>query len=172
MKKRLFLSLFLCLTLLLNGCYDDSKTNDIYLLPKDYEGAVYVFYNVKGAPKLQTEGEYNVIPVNEEGFYVTSTPDMDYGTVTDEYYYVNDNGKRKKINPHCVNVFGTGRFETAPVGHEKIDIRYTGFYVTADKSKCSEDFMTNGPSGDEDKLDELLYKIQKQYFGYDEYSVY
>ncbi|RAS74434.1 DUF6843 domain-containing protein [Priestia endophytica] len=144
------------------GGSNSEKTNDIYLIPEGYEGYVIAFYNVKGAPKIEKEGDYEVHDVNNQGYSVTSTPDMDYGTITDKYYYVDEEGKRNEINKECVKVLSTGSLEIEPDTPNKIEMSYTGMEVT--KSQCSQDFMTAGEEIDRDKLDSIVQDITKQYY--------
>jgi len=135
-----------------------NETDDIYLIPKGFEGDVYAFYNIKGAPMVETEDGYEVHVINEKGYYLTSKPDMDYGTITDKYYYVDEKGNRTPINNKCVSPFGTGGFSTSI--DEEIDFHYTGFKLT--KDKCSDEFMAESYGGSEEKIiDEIL----KQYYG-------
>jgi len=132
-----------------------SETNDIYLLPEGYEGEVYVFYNVKGAPELETEDGYEVHVINEEGYFATSAPDLDYGTVTDKYYYVDDAGNRTPIDENCISLFGTGATQ-----REGYEIIYTGFKLT--KDNCSEEFMTTAfPM---EKEEHLISKLFQQFY--------
>jgi hypothetical protein len=112
-------------------------TYDQYLIPDRYEGIVKVIYNVKDAPPLQREGKYDVIPVGEDGTYRTSNPMYDYGTVIDQYYYVNDKGERTAIDPACVHVRGTGGTQN---GQE--NTHYTEIEVT--HSACGIDFRLHG----------------------------
>ncbi|GAA3333222.1 hypothetical protein GCM10020331_096440 [Ectobacillus funiculus] len=57
------------------------------------------FYNVKGASEVHT--------INDKGYFVTSTSNMDYGTVTDKYYYIDKSGKRtKKLTQVVSGVWG------------------------------------------------------------------
>lgn len=109
------------------------------MIPQGFVGDVYAFYNIKGAPKVETEDGHEVHVINENGFFLTSKPDMDYGTVTDKYFYVDEKGNRTRISPKCVSLFGTAGFSTTAV-NETIDLRYTGFKLT--KDSCSEEFMT------------------------------
>ncbi|MBS4209483.1 hypothetical protein [Bacillus sp. FJAT-50079] len=136
------------------------ETNDIYLIPNGYEGDVYVFYNVKGAPIVKTEDGYEVHVINEKGYFVTSTPDMDYGIVTDKYYYVDEKGNRTAINHTCVSPFGTGGFSTS--ADEEIDIRYTGFKLT--KVHCNDEFRTESHGRGENK-EKIIREIIKEYYG-------
>jgi hypothetical protein len=69
--------------------------------------------------------------------YRTSTPIYDYGTVIEQYYYVNDKGNRTKIDPLCVNTRGTGGTQS---GNE--ETRHTEIEVT--HSACGDDFAVNG----------------------------
>lgn len=142
----------------------ESSTNDIYLIPEDYEGDIYVLYNVKGAPEVEVEDGYEVHVINEEGYFATSTPDMDYGTVTDQYYYVDEAGNRTPIDETCVSIFGTGRFSRTIQG-EEIEFIYTGLKLT--KDHCSEAFMTTPFAN---QLNE--YYVLKTYYGIDTELIY
>jgi|SRR5699024_215171 len=138
-----------------------NETDDIYLIPEGFEGDVYAFYNVKGAPMVETEDGYEVHVINEEGYFLTSKSDMDYGTVTDKYYYVDEKGNRTPINNKCVSLFGTGGFSTS-VGDEEIDIHYTGFKLT--KDNCSEEFMTE-IHGMGENVENIIQVILRDYYG-------
>ncbi|MFB1082694.1 DUF6843 domain-containing protein [Jeotgalibacillus sp. JSM ZJ347] len=139
-------------------------TNRLFLLPEGYTGDVYIVYNVKGAPELEEENGYSVIPINEEGYYVTSTPDMDYGTVTDQYFYVDQAGNRTAIDDHCVSIFGTGGYQTSE--NEEIDLIYTGFALT--QQECSEAFMLQYRNG-ELHGSPVMADILKEYYNLDHY---
>jgi hypothetical protein len=39
---------------------ESAETDDIYLIPKGFEGDVFAFYNIKGAPMVETEDGYEV----------------------------------------------------------------------------------------------------------------
>lgn len=136
MKTKLLVALFSLS--ILAGCTFDDATNDIYLIPEGFEGYVYAFYNVKNAPKVKKEGDYEVHNINKDGYFVTSTPDMDYGTVTDKYFYVDTKGQRTKIDEECIRGIGTGGYESDPDSADKIDIKYTG--VEVKKSGCCQEF--------------------------------
>jgi hypothetical protein len=153
-----FLTLLFTLFILI-GCTRSSVTNDIYLIPRDYEGFVYALYNVNGAPEIKNEGEYEVHTISDEGYFVTSTPDMDYGSVTDKYYYVDENGNRTKINLHCIRGMGTGSFQS----DEKINIKYTGIEVK--KEGCSKDFQLSANGMDSEDVSTILEKVLIEYYG-------
>ncbi|ACT01730.1 DUF6843 domain-containing protein [Paenibacillus sp. JDR-2] len=114
--------------------YSTSATNDIYLIPEGYEGDIRVNYNVQGAPALLKEGEYDVIPVGEDGIYNTSKAEMEYGIVTDLYFYVNAAGDCTPVDKLCVCVKGNGSSE--------IGSRHTDLSIT--RTKCGEDYMVWG----------------------------
>lgn len=139
------------------------ETNDIYLIPEGYEGEVYVFYNVKGAPMIETEDGYEVHVINEKGYYLTSEPDMDYGTVTDKYYYVDDKGNRTPIDNKCVSGFGMAGYSTF-MDDQAFDMIYTGFKLT--KDQCSEGFMTENHSMGED-AGEIIQEILKDHYDFE-----
>jgi hypothetical protein len=131
--------------------HSDEKTNNIYLIPKGYEGSIITFYNVADHPRIKKQGEYNVIPVKEKylealkdteiyryGIALTSTPDRTYGEINDKYYYVDSEGKKTPINEKCVHTDGYGSF----TGVSEIEVGYRTLQIT--KSDCGEDFWFNG----------------------------
>lgn len=142
----------------MNG--QEGETNDIYLIPEGYEGDVFAFYNVEGAPEVKIEGEFEVHEVNENGYFVTSTPDMDYGTVTDRYYYVDEDGNRKPINNECIELFGTGGHQTSL--DEEVGLRYTGFSLT--EGGCGEGVTTKS-LGMMQAAEYIIPVILKRYYG-------
>ena len=142
--------------LFMYGC-GKSETNAIYLLPEGYTGFAMAVYNVKGAPTLTYEGDFAVHDINEEGYFATSMPDMQYGTITDLYYYVDSAGNRTPIDPTCIHSLGTGG-----VTADKVDILYTGIEVT---DSCSEEFAYSAENFSEDPKMEILNKIAKKYYG-------
>ena len=137
------------------------ETNDIYLIPEGYEGEVYVFYNIKGAPMVETEDGYEVHVINEKGYYLTSALDMDYGTVTDKYYYVDDKGNRTPIDNECVSRFGMGGYSTF-MDDQAFDFIYTGFKLT--KDQCSDEFMTRN-NGMGEGAGNIIQEILKDHYG-------
>ncbi|MFD1848566.1 DUF6843 domain-containing protein [Oceanobacillus bengalensis] len=136
------------------------ETNDIYLIPEDYEGDVLAFYNVRGAPEVETEDGFEVHVINDGGYFTTSTPDMDYGTVTDQYFYVDDSGNRTPISEKCISMFGTGGYTTFTEG-EEINLVYTGFKLT--KSKCGNEFVLESYGAEE--KERMIREILRRYYG-------
>lgn len=134
MKRTVVAVFILILTI---GCTSkyNRGTYDLYLIPEGYEGDITITYNVKDAPKLEREGEYDVIPVHSNGRYKTSNPMYDYGEVIDQYYYVDQKGKRTIIDPLCVQVKGTG----GSTSSDGVETHFTKMEVT--NSECGEDFM-------------------------------
>lgn len=122
---------------LLFGSGQTSSTNDIYLIPEGYEGPIQINYNIRGAPPLVKEGKFDVIPVQADGTYSTSKPDMEYGTVTDQYYYVSADGTRTPIDSKCVHVAGNGSYGT---GDEIV--RHNQLKIT--RTRCGDDFAAWG----------------------------
>ncbi|WP_051317228.1 DUF6843 domain-containing protein [Ectobacillus panaciterrae] len=166
MFMRQIIYVFTFLLFFLVGCVSsgNSKTNDIYLIPEGYEGYVYAFYNVKGAPEVKKEGDYEAHTINDKGYFVTSTPNMDYGTVTDKYYYVDKSGKRTKINSNCIRGMGTGgteRYEGAD-SKKKLEIHYTGIEIR--KKECSKEFTVSSNGMDSADTERVLKEILLQYY--------
>lgn len=147
------------LTLFLSN--KSNETDDIYLIPEGYEGDIFVFYNIKGAPMVEREEGYEVHAINDKGYFVTSEPEMDYGTVTDKYYYVDEKGNRTPISDKCISLFGTGGFNRY-IGDEEIDVTYTGFRLT--KNQCSVEFMVEDYSSIEN-AEMIGDEILKDYYG-------
>ncbi|MCA1055251.1 hypothetical protein LCM10_09670 [Rossellomorea aquimaris] len=134
------------------------ETNNIYLLPAGYEGEAYVFYNVKGAPEVKTEDGYRVHPINEEGYFATSMEELSTGLVTDQYFYVDEEGNRTPISDQCVQAYGVGGYQTSE--DEEVDLQSTGFKVV--KKGCSEEFMTGSAIGEE--IDRVRSKVLEKYY--------
>lgn len=151
------ISIIILVTMLfLSGC-GQSETNAIYLIPEGYTGYAMAVYNVKGAPALTYEGDFAIHHINEDGYFATSLPDMQYGKVTDRYYYVDSAGNRTPIDPTCIHTFGTGGLTA-----DKVDIHYTGIEVT---DSCSEEFAHSTENfGDGQKM-EILNKVTKKFYG-------
>lgn len=141
-----------------------NETDDLYLIPEGYVGDVLVFYNIKGAPKVNKENGYEMHAINEKGYFVTSTPDMDYGTVTDQYVYVDEKGKRTPISDKCVSLFGTGGYSSE---NDEIDMKYTGFRLT--KDECGDAFVTESHSWSDDSINEIFREVLKTYYGVEEF---
>lgn len=137
-------------------------TNQLFLIPEGYTGNIIIVYNVKGTPALEERDGYTVIPVNEQGYYVTSTYDQNYGTVTDQYVYVDQTGKRSKIDQTCVGPIGGGGFSTSE--NEEVNLNFSGFVLT--QTECDEVFQfQNHPWGPEKS--EVLGRVLKKHYGLD-----
>lgn len=140
---------------------EERKTTDgIYLILEGYKGVIYAFYNVKDAPKIERENGYNIHQINDQGYFVTSTPDMNYGTVTDQYFYVNDQGNRTEIAEECVQSYGTLGYSTT-VHDEKIDLIYTAFYIPNEASRCNDEWIEL----DEEEENKMIQTVLKEYYG-------
>jgi hypothetical protein len=50
------------------GCRSGEReySNDIYLIPDGFDGAIFVFYDVPNKPKFKNEGKFSVILLNFE----------------------------------------------------------------------------------------------------------
>lgn len=132
------------LTLLLYSPEKEVFTHDRYLIPEGYRGAVTVFYNVEGFPEVKKEGKYDVLPIGQDGVFLTRTNDPDYGTVVDEYYYIKDDGRRTKISDACISSMVTGSYSKGLTDSKK-DVRYVSFFL--DKEPCRGE-ETDEPQAD------------------------
>ncbi|WP_270180168.1 DUF6843 domain-containing protein [Alkalihalobacillus sp. CinArs1] len=114
------------------------KTDTLHLIPEGFEGQLITVYNVEGAPKLKKEKGFTVIRYDKNGMFLTSTEEMEYGTVTDEFYYVDRKDKRTKIDENCTYLFPNGGITI-----KDRRLLYNAFYIT--ETHCSEDFVGRGP---------------------------
>ncbi|MED1093551.1 DUF6843 domain-containing protein [Bacillus paramycoides] len=164
MRRVIYVLTFLLLFTVGCAMTENGKTNDIYLVPEGYEGYAYIFYNVKGAPEVQKEGDYEVHTINDKGYFVTSTPNMDYGTVTDKYYYVDKNGKRTQINSSCVRGLETGSTEgnIGERSEKHYEIHYTGIEITT--KGCSEELKVSSNGMKDTEKEGMLKEILRQYY--------
>ncbi|MFF2498045.1 DUF6843 domain-containing protein [Peribacillus sp. NPDC058075] len=110
---------------IIGGCsFKEEKSNELYIIPKDFEGSVLVIFGIPNEPVLKKEGKYTTIPIELKnltafegteiqhyGVYLTSTlyKDVDK-TVTNKYYYVDENEHRSAINEQCVHLSRSGSF--------------------------------------------------------------
>lgn len=157
LSNEIRLLILLMLTfVLLAGCLKKEETNAIYLIPEGQTGYALAVYNVKGAPSLTYENGFSVHTVNVDGYFATSEPDMNYGTVTDQYYWVDTSGNRTPIDELCVHSFGTGGWGD----QHDIDLVYTGIEITND---CSYDFAYSGKNFNDQISQPILNKILKKY---------
>lgn len=141
--------------------FPKEETNNIFLIPEGLVGDVLVFYNVKDAPVVQRENGYNVHVINESGYFATSTPDMNYGEVTDRYYYVDKTGNRTPISDACVSLFGTSGYEITEDDETTVSLVYTGFNLT--QNECSEAFKLDSRPYDA-RANQLIEEIEQRYY--------
>jgi hypothetical protein len=130
-------AMFWVIGLVIFSPFQSSSTNDKYLIPEGFEGDIQVNYNVQGAPALEKEGKYDIIPIREDGTYDTSKPEMEYGMVTDQYFYVDSEGRRTPIDVRCIYVGGNGSSEVGST-----IIHHT--YLKVTRTKCSDDYRAWG----------------------------
>lgn len=159
--------LIVFMMMFVSGCVSTKKevfTNDIYLIPKDYEGSILVFYGIPEEPELKKEGDFDVIPVRKEflqsmsrsdypnyGVALTSTP-FPYeegGTMQDKFYYVDSNGDRTFIPETCIHYGATGSVQL----DNQEPVYFQDFQVT--RSECSQDFYFDGKEIYYDQLKEV-----------------
>ncbi len=162
MNSKWFIIGILSIIVLVSGCGNNGKTNAIYLIPEGYTGHAMAFYDVKGAPPLTYEGDFAVYILSEEGYFVTSKSDMTYGTVTDQYYFVDKIGTRTSIDNRCIRGLGTGGYESYGEGDEAlVDIKYTGIDITGD---CSDEFPNMGGNFEDEKKKIILNRVLEKYY--------
>ncbi|WP_110114729.1 hypothetical protein [Bacillus sp. CGMCC 1.16541] len=81
------------------GCSksDETARPSIYLIPDGYKGWVMVEYDKDEGKPTETEGNYTVFSINDQGRAKTKTLLTHEGWATNKYYYVTQSGERKKL---------------------------------------------------------------------------
>ncbi|MFD1359223.1 DUF6843 domain-containing protein [Fictibacillus halophilus] len=171
MKKKLSLLIIIAF---LVGCvpFKEETTDNIFLIPEGFDGAILVFYNVPKESKFKKEDGFSVIPVELKVSEALAGTDMAvYGaaftsesekpgslTVNDKYFYVNENGKRTKVKEGCASYSGGGGFS----GDREGGITYEVTYITT--TGCGESFYLNGKEKHDIQHNEVS-KEWNSYFG-------
>lgn len=114
----------------------EEYTNELYLIPKGYEGEVRVVYNVEGAPPPEKSEEFDVYRVNDKGYTLSPLPESE-GVIHNQYYYMDAEGNKEKIDDSCINHGGTDGVETD-------DYEYSSSYFFVTHTQCGETFEENG----------------------------
>ncbi|MFI8577626.1 DUF6843 domain-containing protein [Rossellomorea aquimaris] len=122
-----------------------------YLIPEGYEGTIVIFYGMPSQPSLEKDREFSVIPVEIEslptlmrtdieryGIYQTSTQDRGYILSENQYFYVDEEGKRTLLEDDCIHHSGGGSATESDGG----EIVYDEFQVT--NTSCGEEFSLEG----------------------------
>ncbi|MGE7602545.1 DUF6843 domain-containing protein [Peribacillus sp. NPDC097675] len=139
----------------------EEYTNQSYLIPKGYEGEVRVVHNIEDAPPPEKSDGFDVYRFNDKGYTLTPLP-VSEGIINDQYYYVDAEGNKEKIDNRCINYGGT-----EGLGNGEYEYSSSYFFVT--QTQCGEAFgegsyppdMPRGISVDqiieEEGLDKLTY---------------
>ncbi|NGZ76899.1 DUF6843 domain-containing protein [Saccharibacillus alkalitolerans] len=117
MKKIPCLLLGLLSLLALAGC-TDTRPSSVYLLPEGYEGWVLIDFAQEGAPEIPVEDGKQVFRIGSDGKLDTSTPEPSYGTAEDEYYFVDEEGNRRRIE-NMLDVIQDPSIGTRPNGRDE-----------------------------------------------------
>lgn len=113
----------------------EEYTNESYLIPKGYEGEVRVVYDVKDAPTPEKSGDFDVYRINEEGYTLSPLPESE-GNINNQYYYIDSEGNKEKIDDTCINSGGRE-------GIDKDDYAYSSSYFFVTHTQCGEAFDEN-----------------------------
>ncbi|MFJ7678647.1 DUF6843 domain-containing protein [Peribacillus sp. NPDC097198] len=139
----------------------EEHTNELYLIPKGYEGEVRVVYDVEDAPRPEKSEDFDVYRVNDKGYTLSPLPESE-GVIHNQYYYMDAEGNKEKIDDSCINHGGTDGVETD-------DYEYFTSYFFVTQTQCGDTFGENGvppdmPRGisldqiiDEEGLNKLAY---------------
>lgn len=139
----------------------EEHTNELFLIPKGYEGEVRVVYNIEDAPPPEKSEGFDVYRINDKGYTLSPLP-VNEGIIHNQYYYIDSEGNKQKIDEACIHSGGTDG-----VGNDEYEYSSSYFFVT--QTQCGESFGENGfppdiPRGisldqiiDEEGLDKLTY---------------
>ncbi|AZB42591.1 hypothetical protein CEF21_09990 [Bacillus sp. FJAT-42376] len=97
MKKQILL--VLAALSVLSGCKEDDQASPrTFLIPEGYTGWIKVDY--EGTMKASTsQKETKVLKADSKGVIKTSDKHIHEGWAESNYYYVNKEGKKTKLNP-------------------------------------------------------------------------
>ncbi|MFJ7850017.1 DUF6843 domain-containing protein [Peribacillus sp. NPDC097206] len=138
----------------------EEQTNELFLIPKGYEGEVRVVYNIEDAPPPEKSEGFDVYRINDKGYTLSPFPESE-GIINNQYYYVDAEGNKEKIDDSCIHSGGSDG------GNEEYEYSSSYFFVT--QTQCGDTFGENAfppdmPRGmsvdqiiDEEGLDKLAY---------------
>ncbi|EEL50750.1 hypothetical protein bcere0022_19030 [Bacillus cereus Rock3-44] len=160
--KRILTCIVPIFLMVLGSCsmFHKETTDVIYLIPEGYEGDLIVLYNVPDAKLLETEEGFQVVSFTNEGTAITSTKDMKYGRVNDQYFTVDKNGKRKKLDQTCIHMMSNG-VSTNHVG-EPNEQTFPFNKLEVTQSLCGPQFNSDGrkvSDNEEHPIEEKLEKL-------------
>ncbi len=79
------------------GSYLTRPEKETYLIPNNFEGQFRIIYGEKCGINPTTEDGRRVLQIPDNGILIIQ-PKFEAGTIDHEYYLVDKNGKRQKIN--------------------------------------------------------------------------
>ncbi|WP_260287842.1 DUF6843 domain-containing protein [Peribacillus aracenensis] len=129
-------SLALYGSMTVSGPLFEKHTNEVYLIPKGYEGEVRVVYNIKDAPKPKKSEDFDIYRMNEKGYTLSPLPERE-GIINNQYFYIDKEGNKERIDDSCINLGGSE-------GVQIDDYEYSSTYFTVTNTHCSESFSTDG----------------------------
>ena len=100
---RIILATFVIVAI--GGCLNNPKSYR-FLIPRDFVGRVYVYFNVPGAEPLQTEDGYQLIIIPNSGIYHTSSAPLMGGEFHSEHWLYFGN-ERTKMSPYKIGGGGS-----------------------------------------------------------------
>ncbi|MEK5400216.1 DUF6843 domain-containing protein [Paenibacillus sp. FSL K6-2859] len=145
MKKTTFITAILLLLVSLTACGSKNRHPNVFLIPEDYNGWVQIIYNQKGFENIKNLEGKNIYQIPESGILKTSTEDAEYGVASDEYYFLSEQGERKKIDTDkMIHGHNLGSGES---GNKELPTVQSFFVGTQDELK-----NTPNPGYPEDQL--------------------
>lgn len=103
-KKFLLISIIFIVVLVIFTWINKPVTDvsEVYLIPEEYQGCVWIYYNQPKAKPLVIENKEIIYQIPENGILNTSSP-SDFGNLgwhDVKAFYVNDQGQRVQEVPH------------------------------------------------------------------------
>ncbi|MCI0766935.1 hypothetical protein [Bacillus sp. TL12] len=159
--KRILTCIVPIFLMLLGSCsmFHKETTDVKYLIPEGYEGDLVVLYNVPDAKPLEIEDGFQVVSFTSEGIAITSTKDMKYGMVNDQYFTVDKNGNRKKLDQSCIHMMSNGASTNHAGEPNEHTLPFNKLEIT--QSQCGPQFNSAGRKVPDNQAHPIEEKLEK-----------
>jgi len=97
MVSRFLFVVYILLTTCFFSCFQKKAEDVIYLLPKNFEGNVFIIYGQADGVDTLYEGKSRLLTIDTSGILKTKFP-SNYGSQNNSFYYVDSTGRRYPLN--------------------------------------------------------------------------
>uniref|UniRef100_UPI001C130D6C DUF6843 domain-containing protein n=1 Tax=Saccharibacillus qingshengii TaxID=1763540 RepID=UPI001C130D6C len=98
MQRKMLILISVCLLIVVSACDSGKRPASVYLIPEGYQGWVQIAFGQKGAPEVTVKDSKEIFEIGDDGKLKISTVEPSYGIASDEFYYINTDGKRTQID--------------------------------------------------------------------------